>query len=242
MTLHLLVHAFVRSGDLPPNWKAPSPLGDGDLSLVAGGGFDVLVSSVEPGASDSLFDDAERTQAAALAHHDLLCSLMEECDFLPVRLGIVYSSAETLERAVAEQKPLLDGAMALCSAAGEYTVKVSRRRAANAEKAARPVSGRDYLKARQRRAHQRRDDQVSSEQLGAALGDRLATLGRAVIADSVQNSPDAVAAFTMLSDRQLSTATLSGLELIRKEIDQQGYELQIRGPWPPYRFSQGEAA
>lgn len=242
MTSPMLVHAFVRKGTMPMTWQATSPIGDRRLHLVGAGDFDVLVTFLEEGEADRLFEDPEQTQTVALAHHDLLCALMDQFDFLPVRLGIVYSSHKALEEAVAQQKAVLHNAMALCTAAGEYTVKVLRAKPAPASTAPKPSSGRDYLKARQRRAHRRRDEQVSSEHLSSALGNSLVSISRAVAVDSVQSTPDYVAAFTMLSDRSLSSETIRELEKLQKAVSEQGCELQVRGPWPPYRFSQGDAA
>jgi len=235
----VLVHAFVRGGAVSEGWSLSSPLGHRDCYRIGFGELDAIVSDVVEGEEDTLFADPEETQEIALRHHDLLCELMNDVDLVPVQLGTVYSSLHSLKEALLSQKSELLAGLQRCADSAEFTVRVIRSRHTTKEATPKPASGRDYLRSRQRRAVARRGDQDQLTDLNAMVSGRLGAVARGLVQDQPNREQGVVSAYTLLSDKDLPGATVQALEDLSTQLSLQGYQFEVKGPWPPYRFSQG---
>jgi Gas vesicle synthesis protein GvpL/GvpF len=161
---------------------------------------------------------AEVTPDVLWRHEEVVESLMEQRDLLPVRFGTVMSDEGAAMRAVGERREQLEAALARVRGAVELAVRVVR---VDGEDDPRPrgVSGHAYMRAK------------AGEQAAAqALNEPLSALARESL---VHSGPELLRAAYLL-DR----GAVERFVGVVRRLQSAHPELRIlcTGPWPPYSF------
>lgn len=229
-----------RSTGQPP---LPPGVAGSEVHLVAAGELAMAVSAVssEDFAQDRLasrLEDAEWTAALAQAHFDVVEALFAQGPLLPLRMCIVFESADRVRAALADRAPVLASTLDRLAGSAEWSVKVVRRPARSggqpvpAEPAA--TSGADYLK----RAAARRDERQDAGLARARFVERL----RGQLAPVVTANRDAPAASghllraSYLVRTDAAPAFLRVIEDADAAAERLGLTVEIAGPWAPYSF------
>jgi hypothetical protein len=213
----------------------------GELCALAG---PVPAARFSRAALERALEDMETLSALARAHDRVLEAALEAGDVVPFPLCTIFETAEAVRAMLAAQGDSLLAALARVQDAVEWGVKgfaVARQEAVAAGK---PASGAEYLA---RRRAERERAAAADDDLDAALAQAHAELA--------EHSRAAVLARPQ--DRRLSgrdtEMVLNGAYLVPRgggeafaalveALDARfpGFELELTGPWPPYRFV-GEA-
>jgi gas vesicle protein GvpL/GvpF len=162
--------------------------------------------------------DAEATPESLWQREELLESLMEERDLLPVRFGTLVSDEEAAARAVAERRDELTARLDRVRGAVELAVRAHPREPEPAPDAA---TGVDYMQAKGR-----------STETAKLLHEPLEFLARDSV---VQSGPELLRA-AYLVDREAVDGFVSLVQRLGETHP--GIDLVCTGPWPPYSFAQ----
>jgi hypothetical protein len=164
-------------------------------------------------------EDRGLTPQALWRYEEVVETLMEERDLLPVRFGTLVPDEHAAEQAVVERRDELVSRLERVRGAVELAVRaeVSER---PPERPDPEQSGRHYMRARAARMAQAR-----------ALHEPLASLAR----DSVVKAGPELLRAAYLVDREnleRAVALVRDLQQANPALD-----LLCTGPWPPYSFS-----
>lgn len=233
-----LVHAICRAG---------TPLGHADTEAVAADGLQAVCSAWD--SEDDEADDAWLADAAQ-RHHSIVQGLFEAGPVLPIRFGTLIEAAD-IAPLLQAHCDRLGAELGRLEGLAEWGVKLvtapealvrsaeqssSTVQALDAELAASPP-GRSYLLRRRREAAMADAVEERSANLVDQVRERLAACvlesadlplptltpaGQEVIANL---------AFLLTAARQQEFETIA--DALAHE---QGVELQLSGPWPPYSF------
>ena len=187
----------------------PSPP-DPPLRAVRSDGLTALCASTER---------RELTAEVLWRHEEVVESLMEERDLLPMRFGTLVEDDEAAARALDERREELK--MSLDRVRG--AVELAVRAAADPSSEGTPAgpSGTDYMRAKAHRT-----------EAAALLHEPLAFLARESV---VQPGPELLRA-AYLVDRD---AVDSFVGLVRRlQATHEDLHILCTGPWPPYSFAQ----
>jgi hypothetical protein len=164
-------------------------------------------------------EEREVTAEILWRHEEVVESLMEERDLLPVRFGTLVEDEEAAVRAILERREELSATLDRVRGAVELAVRaLAGEPEAGDEPAA--ASGADYLRAKARRAEEAR-----------LLHEPLAFLARDCV---VHAGPELLRA-AYLVDREAVDAFVG---LVRRlQATHEELSLLCTGPWPPYSFA-----
>jgi hypothetical protein len=207
----------------------------GELCALAG---PVPATRFSRAALQQALEDIDTLAGLARAHDRVLEAAMTAGDVVPLPLCTIFETPEAIRAMLAERADALSNALARVHDAVEWGVKgfaAARRRA----EAPRPASGTEYLARRQaeRARAAAQDDQLESAV--ARAHSELAGHARAAVLAPPQ-------------DRRLSgrdaEMLLNGAYLVPRTgaaefkarvaaLEVPGLDLELTGPWPPYRFA-----
>jgi Gas vesicle synthesis protein GvpL/GvpF len=168
--------------------------------------------------------EREVTPDALWRHEELIESLMERRDLLPVRFGTLVSDERAAAQAVAEGRERLAAALDRVRGAVELAVRAHPHEPPERERE-RGESGRDYMRARSRRLQVAR---LVHQALADAARDSVEKPGPELLRAAYLVERDAVAGFVSVVLR---------LQRSHPELD-----VLCTGPWPPYSFADGSAS
>jgi hypothetical protein len=161
---------------------------------------------------------AEVTPDVLWRHEEVVESLMEQRDLLPVRFGTVMSDETAAIRAITERREQLEAALARVRGAVELAVRVAR---ADAKEPPRedPRSGHAYMRAK---AGEQRAAQALNEPLSAMARESL-----------VYSGPELLRAAYLVERRAVEdfVGAVRRLQASHPEL-----RILCTGPWPPYSF------
>jgi hypothetical protein len=157
-------------------------------------------------------------------HEEVVETLMDECDLLPVRYGTRVEDEAAAERVLSDRRHELANALERVRGAVELSVRVFSEDAGDDVP---PAQGADYLRWRTRREQSRLE-------VRARVHGQLVRLTR----DSVQNAPSdphEILREAYLVDRdEVDTFVKRVVEI---EAANPRLRLLCTGPWPPYSFA-----
>jgi hypothetical protein len=183
------------------------------LRAVRCNGLTALCAPAEP-------PQRELTADALWRREELVEALMAERDLLPVRFGTLVSDERAAARAVAERHDELVARLDRVRGAVELAVR-AHPRAPEREVAPGADSGRDYMRAKARRA-----------EVARLLHEPLAFVARDSV---VQPGPELLRAAYLVDRADVE----SFLALVRRlQEAHEGLDVLCTGPWPPYSFAE----
>jgi hypothetical protein len=161
----------------------------------------------------------EMTAEVLWRHEEIVESLMEERDLLPMRFGTVVEDDEAAVRALDEQREQLK--MSLDRVRGAVELAVRAEADPPNDGTARGLSGTEYIRAKEHRT-----------EAAGLLHEPLAFLARESV---VQHGAELLRA-AYLVDRD---AVESFVGLVRRlQARHKDLHILCTGPWPPYSFAQ----
>lgn len=163
-------------------------------------------------------ESGDITPEALWRHEEVVESLMENRDLLPVRFGTVLADEEAVTRAVADREEDLANRLERVRGAVELAVRAELRDSTEPPAA----SGRAYMEARTRRHElaQLLNSFLSEHAHAAALRPGAELLRAAYLVGR--------------GDVDRFVAAVGDLQTRHPELD-----MVCTGPWPPYSFAEG---
>lgn len=245
-----VLHAYgvvegAGAGDLPLTGIGQTPVRlveVGDLSIIVG---DLPSSEYGEAAWAEHAQDPAWLEPVARGHHDVLQTLVEDADVLPLRLPGIYPDEQTLSDAFTSAHDDLIERLCFVSGHREWSVHVFLESEDTGEpETATPASGRDYLLMRKQQVEQKGSSQQERQVLAIEVYEGLNRTSRASVVNLVQ-------------DRALSGRTepmlLNSAHLVARDEEQDflavavdldhyvgatgGLRVEVSGPWPPYNFT-----
>jgi hypothetical protein len=164
-------------------------------------------------------EQRELTAEVLWEHEEVVESLMEERDLLPMRFGTVVEDDEAAVRALEERLEELRNSLDRVRGAVELAVRAEA--VAPEDHVPLATTGAEYIRAKAHRAEAAR-----------LLHEPLAFLAR----ESVVHSGPELLRAAYLVDRE---AVESFVGLVRRlQATHEGLRVLCTGPWPPYSFAQ----
>jgi len=231
-------------GVVPAATGAPAVAGieDAPVTAVQRGELSALATPVPAArfsraALERALEDMDTLTALARAHDRVLEAALAAGDVVPFPLCTIFETPEAIRAMLAEREEALTGALARVHGAVEWGVKgfaAARREA----EAARPSTGTEYLLRRQaerERAASRDDELVSAV---ARAHTELAAHTRAAVLAPPQDRRLSGRDAEMVLNGAYLVPRAGGAEFRARvaALDVPGLDLELTGPWPPYRF------
>lgn len=240
-----LLHGVIRRADSSAVRQRIDELADIELVFVSAGELAAMLS-VWPSDNDgspvlaAALADPGRAAALALLHHDALAAAASVADVVPVRLGSIHKTGDSVRHLISSDFARFSAVLARIAGAVELGVRLSVPTDGDQTQVTVAVSGRDYLRGkveadRLRRMRQH-DVQAFSSRLSAALG----PIVRVAEPRRVLKHPAAsriVCDFAMLVERPAEILVRQLIEGHRAAAAQLGVQVTLTGPWPAYSFA-----
>ena len=189
----------------------------------------------------------------AARHHEIICQAAGSSAVLPLRLGTVFQSQDSLRAMLARCQSAVTAFLRQFGNRQEWGVKLylkGRRLDAMPEHPCpppphcleRPRNGTAYLTDKKAQQNHRRERRASLSQTIQAVERCLA--GKAEYCCRIRNLPSDLtgrseemvfnAAFLLPSSVQASW--LETVQDLGRDVDGKGLAMEVSGPWPPYHF------
>jgi hypothetical protein len=215
----------------------------------------VPASELEPEALEQKLQCLEWVAPLARRHAAVLEEVMRHGPVVPARICTLFSSADALAGALAENARRFEDALRRLDGRQEWGLKLfcdeerlraaigsSDPRARALDAAARAASeGQAYVLRKQRDGHVAavaadRIEEVTGEVLDALAADADARL-RAPLAAAATGRREAMVLNAALLVDQASVAALhAAADELASRLRDEGFALELTGPWPPYSF------
>jgi hypothetical protein len=242
-----------RVGEIGPGVDPHFP-----VELVCEGPIAAVVSraSLDEFAAERLAgktaEDIQWLGKIAARHNEVICQAARTSAVLPLRLGTLFRSPESLRAMLACRQALVAQQLNQLRNRQEWGVKLyleRRRRDPVAGHATPPPphhsglqSGTAYLAAKKAERDDRRELRAGVEQTIRGVEQRLAGKAEhycrvAALPGGLTGRPEEMvfnAAFLLCSAAQSSW--LEMVERLAREVRDQGLALEVSGPWPSYHF------
>jgi hypothetical protein len=250
-----------------PAGRAVSTAGGAVLEVVP---FSSLVAIVEPVPRDEFSPEVledklqcvEWVAPLACKHTAVLDEIMRHGPVVPAPLCTLFSSASALAAALAERAQRFRDALRLLDGRQEWSCKLfydeARLRAVTGandpgvralESAAVTASpGKAYVLRKQRDA---RLAEVVELRIDAVVEDIVAEVDpeiadvrfRALLAEAATGRPEPMALnAAVLVDVERTSALHATVGALSVRLGDEGFALELTGPWPPYSFCDGSPA
>ncbi|GAA3844810.1 GvpL/GvpF family gas vesicle protein [Streptomyces sp. NPDC003631] len=191
-------------------------------------------------------EDLEWLTATARAHQNVVDALTGVTTPLPLRLGTVFRDDSGVRVMIEEREEDFRHALDRLEGRVEWGVKVyveqeEEKEAVEERPAARPASGRDYLRQRRRRtaAHEQRGQKA--DEFAARLHEALSGYAEDARLHAPQNATlSGATGRNVLNASYLVPRSRSEefVELVdRAEDDTPGVRVELTGPWAAYSFT-----
>lgn len=242
-----VVHAY---GIVPAGTPGPGVVGLGGaaVDVMPLGDVAVLVSRLsQAGYGTAVWEghaeDPQWLGEVAAAHHNVLQSMIETTDVLPLRLPTIQPDETALERALTEILAELSAALDRVRGHIELGAKafVVAEPRAEAEPATK-MTGRQYLARRKAQADLREAARLRRQQELVDAHEAMA----AAATDATTSRPQDPALSGRPEPMVLNSAYLvprdrfddfvAVAEQVGADLRADGIALEVTGPWPPYNF------
>ena len=250
------VYCIVQSADAPPLQRLDglpdagparaSSLGESRWLVLA----DVPRSRFDEGALAAGLQDLDWVGTCAVAHDALIMEVMKSGPVLPMRLFTMFESEE---RACAQARAAADQiARTLCRVANhaEYGVRIGATPAARRARASstgsgqasasgqhRPARGRSFLEQKRDQIAARRRPPTLPPAERRRVFERLSALADDARERAIPDSGSSVwldGAFLVSLDS--APAFRREVQQLTDELQREGHDVVLTGPWPPYSF------
>jgi hypothetical protein len=198
-------------------------------------------------------EDVRWLGEVATRHNDIICQAATSCAVLPLRLGTVFRSRDSLRAAAVRSRPAVAQFLEQLGDRQEWGVKVylEKHHLKVMEKhAGAPAphcvavgqSGTDYLRQRKARLDDRRELRVAVHQTIEAVQQRLTDQAeqccriRALSSELTGRAGEMVFNAAYLLPSSTRESWLESVRLLRGDVCSRGLLLEVSGPWPPYHF------
>lgn len=218
------------------------------VTLVQVGALAAVVSELEterhgPEVWRAHAEDPQWLGQVAAEHNEVLETVVDQVDVLPLRLPGLYGDRTALETALEENADAFEAALAAVDGHVEWGAKVHLVRETDAEPATEPTSGRDYLMRKASEANRREAarDRRMSELLD--VHERLAGVATLSVVNAPQDGALSGRAEPMLLNaaylvrRAARDQFLALAQELGEDLWTHGMSLEVTGPWPPYNFA-----
>jgi len=247
------VYGLVPADTDPELVQAAAGVAAAPVELVTSGDLAAIVSRVplnefgeEPLRRN--LEVREWLEETAHAHDDVLARTVGRVALVPLRFGAVYRSEDGVREMMTQRSDEFRDQLARLRGRVELGVKafLVETDSAPGETPA-PATGRDYLLQKQRQRALEADVEATARETVATVHERLASLAEDARANPPQH-PELSGrrermvlngAYLVPVERQDAFAG-EVAELARRHADD-GLELVLTGPWPPYNFVHGDA-
>ena len=218
-----------------------------DLRPLPSAGPWMLLALQLPADDIARYTDITQQDAAWLSwalarQHRALESLSECMPVYPLQFGLIVPSVEEMLGIAESESAALKAYFALISGASEWGIKAALHDIADVPGAtSEQMSGLAWLKAKQAAPELRRKRiETAMARVQQAL-DGMVAFGRAqtnVQRQAVVPAKQRVEIVNsaILIDKNRSEAFLRYAEASKAQLAQEGIELSVSGPWPPYSF------
>jgi len=248
------VYGVVRFGLPLPSCTG---LGGRPVRLVARGEAALLVSDVDlallSGVDSEEITTDGRIAALAQTHHDVVAAAFARGPIVPLRFGTVLRDDQAAVRVLADHHEPWVRDLARVTDQAEYTIRLLRTAKTSKPSAgagaANPPSaptgddtrrGTAYLRARQKEMAQQHRQRADEETVATRIFEALNPLAAEVARRPPEvTGADVVAEATYLVPSAHQEQFVTTAHDLMHELDPQGMELAISGPWPPYSFVTG---
>jgi hypothetical protein len=253
-------------GVVPGGQAVPSPRG-ATLRAVPFGSLVALVELV-PSSEFSATELEQKMQRIdwvgplACKHAAVLEDIMRHGPVVPARLCTLFTSAGSLAGSLAEEAPRFQDALRWLGGRQEWGLKLfcdegrlralvgaADPRARALEAAAGDASeGQAYVLRKQRDGRVAAVAGARIEEIAGEVIDTLAELVadtrlRALLSAAVTGRRDAmVMNAAVLADRTAEAALRDAVAELAAQLAEDGFSLELTGPWPPYSFLNDEDA
>jgi hypothetical protein len=189
----------------------------------------------------------------AARHNQIICQAAESSTVLPLRLGTLFRSRDSLRVALARSAPTVGGFLRRFRQRREWGVKLYWKKSprenmlrhdgpAAPHYAAAAPSGTGYLAQKKSELAERRELRAGVHQTLQTVEQRLSAKAedyrriRTLPSELTGRSEEMVfnAAFLLSSSAQESWSEI--IERVRQEVSGKGLLLELSNPWPPYHF------
>jgi len=234
-------------------------LGDSKVRLIEQRDIALLVSDIDPallqGLDEEEFTPEGRVAMLAQQHHDVVNATFSSGPIVPLRFGTVLRNDAGAVRMLEERYAEWRKDLAKVAGAAEYTARVMRSADVSSDQssAAAPSTveeaeapGTAYLRVRAEQLSRQETQRKADHSRTQRALERLAALA-AEVADrrSAAASPEVLAEATYLVPFERQQEFVTATEELARDLEHEGLELRVSGPWPPYTFvrnTQTEAA
>lgn len=185
--------------------------------------------------------DPRATQHAALLHHRLITAVSLQDDILPFRFGQGFTSLSAVASMISKSSHEWRHALSEIAGRQEITCRISIPSPARNDTAdRRSAVGSSYLATQLQARRAARDGAARLELIAHSLADVVRGIGSEAV--KFQRAPrgrPTTLAIDALVNRGDAHATLSALEGESARLAEEGFALQVDGPWAPYSFVDG---
>ena len=242
------VYGVVSAGVEPAVFAATPGVDAGPVTLVVENGLAAIVSTVslEDFDEEALrrnLEVAEWLEEKARAHDRVLAAAVGTAPLVPLRFGTVYRDEERVHRMLEERRPELLSSLERLRGRIELGVKafLDRTEAAAGDSGS-ASTGREYLLRRQQARRAAAETSAVVRDRARLVHERLASISEDARANPPQPPELSRRRETMLLngaylvDARREELFAEAVETLREEVDADGIELVLTGPWPPYNF------
>jgi len=189
----------------------------------------------------------------AARHNQIVCQAADSSTVLPLRLGAVFRSQDSLQAALARCRPIVAAFLQQFRQRQEWGVKLYWQTSQREDPAghAGPPSphystaartGTGYLAGKKVQLEDRRKLRAAVHQTVQTIEQRLSATAehycrlRTLTGELTGRTEDMVFNAAFLLSSATRESWLEMIERVRQDICQAGLLLELSGPWPPYHF------
>jgi hypothetical protein len=235
---------------LPLPEETPALTDGARIERVDAGDLALLVSRVRPDQLRIDEDDlSENGRLATLArgHDAVIRSAAGIGPVLPLRFGTVVPDEDAARRLLAEHAEAARAQLRRIGDCREWGVKLVRRLDEPVPAGPRPVdrqevSGIDYLARRRQALHDRDAADRAAAEAAELLEDALRPHARESLRRGGSPGSSLLLDLAFLVPPEGETAFLAAAAELREQLQPDGLEIEVSGPWPSYSFATLEAA
>ena len=249
----LYAYAITLAG-LPLPEETPALTGGARIRRVTAGELALLVSPVRPDELSIDEDDlSENGRLATLArgHDAVVRSAAGVGPVLPLRFGTVVPDEDAAQRLLAEHAEAARAQLRRVGDSREWGVKLVRRVGEPVAAGPRPIdaaehgeelSGTEYLARRRQMLHDRDTAERSATEAAEVLEATLRPHVRESLRRGGSPGSSLLLDLAFLVSPEGETAFLAAAAELRENLQPDGLEVEVSGPWPAYSFATLEAA
>jgi hypothetical protein len=244
----LYAYAITLAG-LPLPGEAPALTDGARIERVAADDLALLVSRVRPDelrVDEDDLSESGRLATLARGHDAVVRSAAGVGPVLPLRFGTVVPDEAAARRLLAEHAAAARAQLRRVGDSREWGVKLVRHVGEPVAAGPRPtgeqVSGTEYLARRRQALHDRDAAERSAAEAAELLEAALRPRAREALRRGGSPGSSLLLDLAFLVPPEGESAFLAAAAELREDLQPDGLEVEVSGPWPAYSFATLEAA